>query len=106
MKMVMAVVQADDAPKVMEALVQAGHRVTRLATTGGWLRRENVTLLLGLEDDKVDDALQILQQKGQRRSAYRSMPVDITGSVDAEVFEVEVGGATVFVLNVDEFAHY
>ncbi len=106
MKMVMAVVQADDAPKIMETLVKAGHRVTRLATTGGWLRRENVTLLLGLQDDKVDEVLQLLQQKGQRRIAYRSMPVDITGSVDAEVFEVEVGGAIVFVLNVEEFSHF
>lgn len=106
MKMVMAIIQADDAPKTMDALVQAGHRVTRLATTGGWLRRENVTLLLGVEEEHVDDVLKVLRSQGKRRAAYRSMPVDITGSVDAEVFEVEVGGAIVFVLNVEEFGHY
>lgn len=106
MKMVLAIIQADDAPKTMEALVQAGHRVTRLATTGGWLRRENVTLLLGVEDELVPDVLKVLQSQGKRRNAYRSMPVDITGSVDAEVFEVEVGGAIVFVLDVEGFEHY
>jgi uncharacterized protein YaaQ len=106
MKMVMAVMQADDAPRTMDALVHAGHRVTRLATTGGWLRRENVTLLLGVEDERVPDVLKVLQSQGQRRTAYRSMPVDITGSVDAEVFEVEVGGATVFVLDVVDSKHY
>ena len=48
MKMILAIVQADDAGKTMSALVEKGHRVTRVATEGGWLRRENVTLLLGV----------------------------------------------------------
>ena len=106
MKMVMAVVQADDANEITEALVKAGHRVTRIATTGGWLRRENATLLLGVEDDKVDDVIEVLKQTGQRRSAYMSVPLEISGSVNAEVFHVEIGGAIVFVLSVEDFKHY
>ncbi len=106
MKMVMAVVQADDASRTLDALVRAGHRVTRLATTGGWLRRENSTLLLGVEDDQVDAVLAILKEQGQRRAAYRSMPLDVAGSIEAEVFQVEVGGATIFVLDVADAQRY
>jgi uncharacterized protein YaaQ len=106
MKMVLAIVQADDAPKLMEKLVQSGHRVTRVATTGGWLRRENVTLLMGVEDEQIDEVLLILRNGGQHRTAYVSMPMEMTGTVNAQVLEVEVGGATVFVLNVEEFKHY
>ena len=106
MKMVLAVIQADDASRTLDALVQAGHRVTRLASTGAWLRRENVTLLLGVEDEQVGDVLKVLQAQGQRRTAYRSMPVDITGRVDAEVFEVAVGGATVVGLAGVDSKHF
>jgi uncharacterized protein YaaQ len=106
MKMVLAVVQAEDAPVVMEALVKAGHRVTRVATTGGWLRRENATLLLGVEDDKVSDVLQILKQTGRHRTTYMSMPFDMMSPQEGQMIEVEVGGATAFVLNVERFEHF
>ena len=67
MKMILAVVQADDAAKVTQSLIEAGHRVTRIATEGGWLRRENATLLLGVEDDKVQDVLTVLKNNARRR---------------------------------------
>jgi uncharacterized protein YaaQ len=106
MKMVMAVVQADDARQVTDALVNAGHRVTRMATTGGWLRRENVTLLIGVEEEQLDDVLRLLNQTSQRRTALLSMPLEISGTVNAEVFNVEIGGATVFILDVERYEHY
>jgi uncharacterized protein YaaQ len=106
MKMIIAIVQADDASRIMEALVDAGHRATRIATTGAWLRRENVTLLLGAEDERVEEVLQVLQRTGQHRSAPASAWQEITGALNPQTTNVEVGGATIFVLNVEEFEHY
>ncbi|MCW1968401.1 MAG: cyclic-di-AMP receptor [Anaerolineae bacterium] len=105
MKMILAIVQADDAGKAMSALVEKGHRVTRVATEGGWLRRENVTLLLGVEDDKVDEVMAILKKTGRRRTSYISVPREVPGALNAQVIDVEVGGATVFVLPVERFEH-
>jgi uncharacterized protein YaaQ len=105
MKMVLAIVQADDASKTMSALVEKGHRVTRIATEGGWLRRENVTLLLGVDDDKIEEVMGILKKTGRRRTSYISVPREVPGALNAQVIDVEVGGATVFVLNVERFEH-
>jgi uncharacterized protein YaaQ len=103
MKMILAVVQADDANKVTQALIEAGHRVTRIATQGAWLRRENATLLLGVQDERVEDVLSILRQVARRRTSYISTPREVPGALNAQVIDVEVGGATVFVLNVEHF---
>jgi uncharacterized protein YaaQ len=105
MKMILAVVQADDASKVTQSLIEAGHRVTRIATQGAWLRRENATLLVGVPDEKVDDVLKTLQQTARRRTSYISVPREVPGALNAQVIDVEVGGATVFVLNVERFEH-
>ncbi len=106
MKMIMAIVQADDVVAITDALVTAGYRVTRIATTGGWLRRENTTLLLGVDDKQVNHALRVLQQTGRHRTAYVSMPGEMPRSQEGELLEVEVGGATVFVLDVERCEHY
>jgi uncharacterized protein YaaQ len=106
MKMILAVIQADDASRVVQALNAAGFRVTRIATQGAWLRRENATLLVGVEDDKVTDVLRVLRSHAQRRTAYISVPAEssaLDGMMGASgmPLEVEIGGATVFVLDVE-----
>ncbi len=106
MKMIMAIVQADDASRVMNALIEGNFRVTRIATEGGWLRRENSTILMGVEDNRVDEALKILANTGKQRTAYISVPREVPGALNAQVIDVEVGGATVFVLNVERFEHF
>ena len=105
MKMILAIVQADDASKVMQALIEAGHRVTKVSTEGGWLRRENSTLLMGIDDDKIDDVVALLKKTGRRRTSYISVPREVPGALNAQVIDVEVGGATVFVLNIERFEH-
>jgi uncharacterized protein YaaQ len=102
MKMVLAVIQADDALVVTEALVTSGYRVTRIATTGGWLRAENATLLVGVPDRMVDHVLRVLQRTGQRRKVVLDPPAVQPWVIDTEGAEVEVGGATVFVLDVEQ----
>jgi uncharacterized protein YaaQ len=62
MKLMMMVVRDNDDERVVQEIVKEGFRVTRVASTGGFLRRGNVTLLAGVEDDKVQSVVDILQR--------------------------------------------
>jgi uncharacterized protein YaaQ len=104
MKMVMAVVQAEDVSKISTALVEAGHRVTRIATTGGLLRRDNATLLLGVEDEKVNEVLDVFQQMGQHRESDADTSNESVAN--ARQSKVSIGSATVFILDVERFEQY
>ncbi len=99
MKMILAIINADDAGKVTTALVEHGHRVTRIATEGGWLRKQNTSLLLCVDDDKVDDVTHVLKSTARMRTTEIFMTAG-EGGVSLP-FNIESGGATVFVLNVE-----
>ncbi len=62
MKLLIVILQDGDAGAVMERLVAEGYRVTRIASTGGFLRRGNVTLLMGAEAAEVDGVIDLLRQ--------------------------------------------
>jgi len=99
MKLILAIVSNDDANKVQKALVKDRFFSTRLATTGGFLRAGNVTFLIG-----VNDALEIIEAHSKKRTKLvPNTIVNEFGSFSALPIEVEVGGATVFVVNVDQF---
>ena len=74
MKLVIAIVQDVDAGPVIEQLITHGHRVTRVASTGGFLRRGNATLLIGTEEEHVDPVIDVLRdtctlpESGQHRA--------------------------------------
>jgi uncharacterized protein YaaQ len=59
-KLLLAIVQAGDADRVIDALLRNDYRVTRINSSGGFLRQNNVTLLIGVEDTQVDGALQLI----------------------------------------------
>jgi uncharacterized protein YaaQ len=61
MKMIISIIQDQDADPVSKALTSMKFRVTQIASTGGFLRRGSSTLLIGLDDDQVDQALQIIR---------------------------------------------
>ena len=104
MKMLIAILNADDASAVIPNLMKEGYSVTRLSTTGGFLRAGNVTILIGVKDDRVQAVIDIIGKYSKSRKQvipttseaginfYPSMPVEVT-----------VGGATIFVLNVERF---
>lgn len=79
MNLLLAILQNDDADPVAGGLLAAGYRLTRLNTAGGFLRRGNVTLLIGVEADRVDDVLQIIQAncrlQTEARPAAEGMPM-------------------------------
>ena len=106
MKLVIAIVQDEDASRLVSNLMSEGFSVTKLATTGGFLRSGNTTLLLGIDDTKFDNAMKIIERVCKSRKQIATSPSPISGTTGVYVpypVEVMVGGATVFVLNVEQF---
>ena len=106
MKLIITIVQDDDSLDLVEELNEKGYTVTKLATTGGFLKSGNTTLLIGLEATKVDDAIEIIRENCEKRKGV--LPVVEPMPEPAGVFvpypgDVEGGGATIFVVDVDKF---
>ena len=104
MKLIVAIVNNDDCHTVLAEITRSGLSATKLSTSGGFLRAGNATLLIGAEEEKVSEIIDIFKRFSSKRTqfmetsptlsseAYISMPVEIT-----------VGGVTVFVLDVEQF---
>lgn len=104
MKMILAVVSGDDSNAVSTALTKANFQVTKLATTGGFLMSGNTTFLIGVDDDKVDDAISVIAHHSRKRKQIvPDNSFSEVGMYSALPIEVTVGGATVFVMNVERF---
>jgi uncharacterized protein YaaQ len=104
MKMILAIVSNDDSANVSRQLTREQYSVTRLATTGGFLMSGNTTLLIGVEDGKVDNVIEIISANSRKRTKM----VPSTASFSAGMYagmpvQVTVGGATIFVMNVERF---
>ena len=105
MKLVVAVVQDYDADRLLRSIAAAGLRATRIASTGGFLRTGNTTLLLGVADDAVPLALDLLAATCSLR---RQQPAPALGPDVPELYaagfaEVSIGGAVAFVAHVTRF---
>ncbi|MGE4213445.1 MAG: cyclic-di-AMP receptor [Anaerotignaceae bacterium] len=105
MKLVLAIIHDEDAPDIMKILNQKGFMVTKLASTGGFLRAGNTTLIIGVEDESVDNVTQIFQAKCKMRKKIvgENTPYTNMDGFLRRPVEVEVGGATVFVMEVSQF---
>lgn len=105
MKLITAIVNKRDSGEVCRALSEAGYYFTKIATSGGFLRTGNVTLLMGTEDEKVDCAIEIIRKNSaQRVEAVPDVPHGNSVSyIPPAPVTVPVGGATVFVTDV---CHY
>ena len=105
MKLIVANIQDQDADRVISNLTEPGYRVTRIGTTGGFLQQGNTTLLVGVDDNQVTPVMNILKTHSQRRTQYMPMATGAApnGVALYNYVEVEVGGATVFILDVDHF---
>ena len=106
MKLIIAIVQDEDASRLVGQLMNDGFGVTKLATTGGFLRAGNTTLLVGVNDDRFQTAMDIIEKVCKSRKQIASTPAPISGTSGMYVpfpVEVTVGGATIFVLDVEQF---
>ena len=104
MKLLIAVVSSDDASNVQKALVNNHHQATKLATTGGFLMKGNTTFLIGADDEKVSEIIDIIgTHSKKRRKIIPNSVINEFGMLATSPIEVTVGGATIFVLNVEQF---
>ena len=104
MKMIFAIVNNDDAQDVMKALNKERVSVTKLASTGGFLMKGNTTFISGVEDDQVEGVISIIRDHSRRRTQI--MPIDyaqFNPGLASYPVEITVGGATIFVVDVERF---
>lgn len=102
-KLIIAIINKEDSKKLCQALTKAKHYVTQLHTQGGFLMSGNETLLIGTEAEKIPEIVKIIETYSQTRTEI--VPVGI-GYPDGPMpipIEVTVGGATIFVLDVEQF---
>ena len=104
MKMIFAIINNDDAQDVMKALNKERVSVTKLASTGGFLMKGNTTFISGVEDDQVESVISIIRDHSRRRTQI--MPIDyaqFNPGLASYPVEITVGGATIFVVDVERF---
>jgi len=109
MKLVFAIVHNDDAGKLTDALREHNFQFTLISTTGGFLREGNATILIGVEPAKLDEALNLIKKNCVTRTQFVNPmpPVMEPGELYlAQPVEVQVGGATVFVMEVERFEKF
>lgn len=106
MKLIIVVVHVNEADELMRSLVSRGFSATKVDTSGGLLRQGNVTLLIGVQEDVVGDAISLIKRNGQTRSRQINplLPIAEPGEVFvANPVEAQTGGATVFVVGVERY---
>ncbi|MCI8341944.1 MAG: hypothetical protein HFE62_01820 [Firmicutes bacterium] len=105
MKLVLAIVHDEDANDIIRILNQKGFMVTKMSSTGGFLRVGNTTLITGVDDDRVKEVTGIFEERCRTRKKVvgESTPYTNIDGFMRKPIEVQVGGATVFVLDVEKF---
>jgi len=105
MKLVISVISDKDGAPLLNELVRKGYRATKLASTGGFLREGNTTMLIGVENEEVDDVVSIISEMCQSRKQIVTPIAALPGPAEpfaAYPLEITVGGATVFVIDVEK----
>lgn len=104
MKLILAIVSHDDASAVQKSLVKENYFVTKLASTGGFLMKGNTTFLIGVQDDQVEDIINIMSEHSKtRKKLVPNSIISEYGIFTSAPVEVQVGGATIFILEVNDF---
>jgi uncharacterized protein YaaQ len=109
MKLVIAVVQDKDSNRLSNALIKAGFRATKLASTGGFLKSGNTTFMIGIEDERIPEVMQVIKANCKVRDQLVTPVSPMGGTTDSYIpfpVEVQVGGAAVFVMPVERFEHF
>ena len=105
-KLVLAIIQDEDAFHIMDLLNAKGFSVTKLASTGGFLRAGNTTLICGVSEDRIPELIEVIEKKCKSRkqiTSVNAMNVNANESFAPYPVEVTVGGANIFVLNVESY---
>jgi uncharacterized protein YaaQ len=101
MKMIVGIVSSSDVRRLIDALMRGGYRATEISTMGGFLRGRNVTVLIGVEDEEVDDVLDVIRATCHTRTEHVYPTPPVIGTLLPPAVDARVSGAVVFVLDVD-----
>lgn len=102
MKLIFAIIRNIDSSHVMAELTKKGFYVTKLSSTGGFIREGNTTLMIGTDDEKVDEVIDIVKEKVGPRQQVLAKPANSLNFNESQIM-VNTGGATIFVTSVDRF---
>jgi uncharacterized protein YaaQ len=106
LKLVIIIASDTDAERLMKKLVEQGFPATKISSTGGFLRRGNATVLSGVDEAEVDAVMAMVREECHARAEFvpvQTLPFFSEGATVAEPVEVRVGGAIVFVVDVERF---
>lgn len=105
-KMIIAIVHDHDAADLLEALTTAGFQATKMASTGGFLREGNTTFIIGSDQAHVEEVLAIIKQNCESRKKTVAPMSPVANSLEGYYsfpMEIKIGGATVFIIDVEQF---
>lgn len=106
MRLIITIVQDQDVNVLLSALTEKGYSATKLASTGGFLRQGNTTLLIGIEENKAQEVMEIIKEICKTKKRLVSPMAAVERTINSYIpspVEVEVGGATIFMVKVESF---
>jgi uncharacterized protein YaaQ len=105
MKLLIGIVNSDDASELLIEMNKASFQATKFATSGGFLKTGNVTFLVGVEDERVDELISVFENCCSRRTQMvpTAPPFIGEGFLSAAPVEITIGGATIFILDIEKF---
>src|SRR5690625_2785543 len=109
MKLLITVIQDKNSNRLMNTLNYENFQTTKLATKGGFLKDGNTTLMIGCQDEHIEEALKIIKENCSQREQMVAPISPMGGNADSYIpkpVKVEVGGATVFVLPIESFYRF
>jgi Uncharacterized protein conserved in bacteria len=103
-KLILAIIQLDDVAGVIRHLGKKGFFSTKLTSAGGFLKEGNVTIMVGTEEARLEEALEVINKYSHSRT--KLVPTPSIDSMDSSTTEVTVGGAIVFVIDCEQFLRF
>ncbi len=105
MKLLIGIVNSDDENELLSEMNKASFMATKLTTSGGFLKNGNVTFLVGVEEERLDELVSVFEKCCSRRTQLvpTAPPFIGEGFLSATPVEITIGGATIFVVDIDKF---
>ena len=105
MKLLVGIVNSDDANELLNEMNKLSFQATKLSTSGGFLKTGNITCLVGVEEERLDELISVFEKCCSRRTQMvpTAPPFIGEGFLSTAPVEITIGGATIFILDVDKF---
>lgn len=109
MKLVITIIHDRDKTRIADTLLRSNFKFTKLSSTGGFLRDGNVTFLIGVEEKRLEELINVIKESCKTREQYANFVPPDAGPIGVFMpspVKVQVGGAVIFVVDVDRFERF